>query len=149
MIEKIEHSNIDLANKLAAIEFEIFDTCWHPEIIQEKINNKEFIYWIYKSNVEIVAYLAVQRIDKEFHIIGIGVKEGHRNKQIATKLMDTLLQFFSEIEIECIRLEVRESNISAINLYKSYLFEQYGIREKYYQDENAILFELRKLDVYR
>ena len=82
----------------SAIEFEIFDTCWHPEIIQEKINNKEFIYWIYKSNVEIVAYLAVQRIDKEFHIIGIGVKEGHRNKQIATKLMDTLLQFFSEIE---------------------------------------------------
>ena len=63
--------------------------------------------------------------------------------------MDTLLQFFNEIEIECIRLEVRESNISAINLYKSYLFEQYGIREKYYQDENAILFELRKLDVYR
>jgi ribosomal-protein-alanine N-acetyltransferase len=149
MIEKIEYLNIDLANQLSKLEFEVFNTFWQPEIIQEKVNNKEFIYWIYKSNVEIVAYLAVQRIDKELHIIGIGVKEEHRNKQIATKLMDTLLQFFRETEVECIRLEVRESNFAAINLYNSYLFEQYGIREKYYQDEDAILFELRKLDVYR
>jgi len=149
MIEKIEYLNIDLANQLSKLEFEVFNTFWQPEIIQEKVNNKEFIYWIYKSNVEIVAYLAVQRIDKELHIIGIGVKEEHRNKQIATKLMDKLLQFFRETEVECIRLEVRESNFSAINLYNSYLFEQYGIREKYYQDEDAILFELRKLDVYR
>ena len=95
MIEKIEYSSFELANQLSQLEFEVFNTCWQPEVIQEKVNNKEFIYWIYKSNVEIVAYLAVQRIDTELHIIGIGVKEEHRNKQIATKLMDTLLQFLT------------------------------------------------------
>ena len=149
MIEKIEYSSFELANQLSQLEFEVFNTCWQPEVIQEKVNNKEFDYWIYKSNVEIVAYLAVQRIDAELHIIGIGVKEEQRNKQIATKLMDTLLQFFSETDSDCIRLEVRESNIAAINLYQSYSFKKCGVREKYYQDEDAVLFELRKLNVFR
>jgi ribosomal-protein-alanine N-acetyltransferase len=41
-------------------------------------------------------------------------------------------------------LEVRESNIAAINLYKSVGFSQYGKRENYYKNEDAILFELEK-----
>ena len=39
-------------------------------------------------------------------------------------------------------LEVRESNIAAIQLYKRYHFEQVGVRKSYYQDgENAIVMK--------
>lgn len=149
MIEKINYADYGLAKILSDLEFEIFGTNWQPEIILQKIIQNEFIYWIHTTNSKINAYVAVQVIDDELHIIGIGVKEEFRNKNIARELMDTLLQFFLNKDYVCIRLEVRETNIAAINLYKSYLFQEYGVRENYYKNESAVLFELRKLNAIR
>ena len=50
MIEQIKSCNDQLANKLASIEQNIFGTCWSPEILKEKINKGEFLYWIFNKN---------------------------------------------------------------------------------------------------
>ena len=50
MIEQIKSCNDQLANKLASIEQNIFGTCWPPEVLKEKINNGEFLYWIFNKN---------------------------------------------------------------------------------------------------
>ena len=47
---------------------------------------------------------------------------------------------FDEISKPVI-LEVRESNIPAINLYKKFNFMEIARREKYYENENAIIME--------
>ena len=46
------------------------------------------------------------------------------------------------LNLKIINLEVRESNISAIKLYKKFGFEVCGLRKKYYNNtENAILMK--------
>ena len=96
MIKKISYCNTDMAQQLADLEKEIFGTAWNNELIKQKINNDEFLYWVYEINSEIVGYLAIQKNFKELHILGIGVKEIFRNQSIAKKLTIELIDYFEE-----------------------------------------------------
>ena len=144
MIKKISYCNMNMAQQLADLEKEIFGTAWNKELIKQKINNDEFLYWVYEINSEIVGYLAIQKNFKELHILGIGVKEIFRNQSIAKKLTIELIDYFEESKYQQILLEVRVSNSVAINMYKSFGFKHYGVREKYYKNEDANLFRLEK-----
>ena len=144
MIEQIKSCNDQLANKLASIEQNIFGACWPPEVLKEKINKGEFLYWIFNKNNNIVGYLGIQKSLDELQILGIGILEEYRNTGLAKKLTTELIRFFKNSYQNKVILEVRESNIAAINLYKSVGFSQYGKRENYYKNEDAILFELEK-----
>ena len=55
--------------------------------------------------------------------------------------MERLAEYSKEKAVASIFLEVRESNKIAINLYKSYGFQEEGIRKNYYQNpsENAVI----------
>ena len=117
MIKKISYCNTNMAQQLADLEKEIFGTAWNKELIKQKINNDEFLYWVYEINSEIVGYLAIQKNFKELHILGIGVKEIFRNQSIAKKLTIELIDYFEESKYEQILLEVRVSNSVAINMY--------------------------------
>ena len=144
MIEQIKSCNDQLANKLASIEQNIFGACWPPEVLKEKINKGEFLYWIFNKNNNIVGYLGIQKSLDELQILGIGILEEYRNTGLAKKLTAELIRYFKNSYQNKVILEVRESNIAAINLYKSVGFSQYGKRENYYKNEDAILFELEK-----
>ena len=54
------------------------------------------------------------------------------NKQLMLHLIDECY----EQMIKYITLEVRVSNIPAINLYEKFGFSSVGVRKKYYQDNN-------------
>ena len=144
MIKKISYCNTNMAQQLADLEKEIFGTAWNKELIKQKINNDEFLYWVYEINSEIVGYLAIQKNFKELHILGIGVKEIFRNQSIAKKLTIELIDYFEESKYEQILLEVRVSNSVAINMYESFGLKHYRVREKYYKNEDANLFRLEK-----
>lgn len=66
----------------------------------------------------------------------IVVIEKYRNLKIASKLLDYLIKNNNVLNIT---LEVNENNIAAINLYKKFGFKNVVIREKYYNNENAIM----------
>ena len=86
MIKIIEKSTIELADKLAKLEKSLFETAWDSVLINNKINNGEFVYWIFEQDNQIVGYLAIQKTFFDIHILGIGVLESHRNNSIAKKL---------------------------------------------------------------
>ena len=50
-----------------------------------------------------------------------------------------MLSDCAEIELKTLFLEVRESNMPAINLYQKYGFTQVGKRPKYYRDGETAL----------
>lgn len=49
MIESVSVCDLKMAKELEEIENEIFATAWPSETIKQKINNKEFKYWLYKK----------------------------------------------------------------------------------------------------
>lgn len=96
------------------------------------------------ENGEVCGFITANAVLDEINIYNIAVKEGYRRLGIATALL-------GELEKEkpySINLEVRESNASAIALYKKCGFEQVGSRKNFYSDptENALLMTKRCAD---
>ena len=145
MISEIIDCNIETARSLEKIEKLIFGTAWNYEIIQEKIKYKKFKYWIYEVENSLKGYLGIQFLEEEIEILGIGVNQGSRRKNIATELMDELIEYFEKSEYKKIILEVRESNTVAQRLYKKYGFKKISKRKKYYVDEDAEVYLREKI----
>ena len=145
MINEIIDCDKETARSLENIEKLIFGTAWNSDVIQEKIKNKKFKYWIYEVENSIKGYLCIQFLEEEIEILGIGVDQGSRRKNIATQLMDELIEYFEKSEYKKIILEVRESNAVAQRLYKKYGFKQISKRKKYYVDEDAEVYLKEKI----
>ena len=54
MIKIIEKSTIELAEKLAKLEKNLFESTWDCVVINNKINNGEFVYWVFEQDNQIV-----------------------------------------------------------------------------------------------
>ena len=145
MINEIIDCDKEIARSLENIEKLIFGTAWNSDVIQEKIKNKKFKYWVYEVENSIKGYLGIQFLEEEIEILGIGVDQGSRRKNIATQLMDELIEYFEKSEYKKIILEVRESNAVAQRLYKKYGFKQISKRKKYYVDEDAEVYLKEKI----
>ena len=147
MIENVSFCDLKMSKELEGIENEIFTTAWPNETIKQKINNKEFQYWVYKKNDKLVAYLGVQFINDFIEILGIGVIEEYRKNGIAGELMNELLDFFNKSSYLKIILEVRESNDTAKNLYTKLGFNKISKRKNYYKNEDADIYLKEKVYV--
>ena len=89
----------------------------------------------------VIAYVIGRVIAPEGEIYRIATDPAFRRRGIAYRLLDYAVKCEKGRGLECLFLEVRESNIPAKNLYKSYGFKEMGIRKSYYKDpvENAVL----------
>lgn len=127
MIRDFELKDLDKVNEFL-IEFN------HKITKEELINNKFLNILIYDNYKGIIVYdYMYDRIEIEYII----VSERYRRLGIATKLLNYIEEKYRDIDN--ITLEVRESNIEAINFYKKNGFKEVTIRKNYYKDENGIL----------
>lgn len=82
----------------------------------------------------------------EAHILNLCVHPEMRRRGFGRSLLNALLFRAQEASVKQVFLEVRPSNLIAIELYRSAGFEQIGIRPAYYQArngrENAVVLSL-------
>ena len=123
---------------------ERFDNFWNINILKSELNNNNSLYFVAKEEKEIVGFVGVL-INVDFtEITNIVVKKDFRKLGIGKMLLEKIIEETKKINKEMICLEVNENNISAINLYKKYRFEEVGRRKKYYdQKDDAILMNLK------
>ena len=78
---------------------------------------------------------------KKGHIISVAVLPEARRRGLGTKMMEFVLERAREIDLLTeITLEVRQSNLGAINLYRRLEFVSHKILSGYYSDgEDAVL----------
>ena len=66
-----------------------------------------------------------------------------QRKGLGSLLLENLLNYANQNQIESVFLEVRCTNLSAIALYRKFNFNQVGIRKNYYfidnQSEDALI----------
>ena len=68
MIKSLEFCSSETALKLSNLEQKLFSMSWDASIIEQKINDKSFKYWIYEDEKEIIGYLGIQFILSLIHI---------------------------------------------------------------------------------
>ena len=91
-------------------------------------------------NNEIVGYGVVDHWEDHDHLISIAVRPDSRRKGLGEALLVELEKRLTKARP--LRLEVRQSNVAAIDLYSKRGFTKTGLAEGYYGDgENAIIME--------
>ena len=97
-------------------------------------------YFAAEEDGVIVAYAGIWVIPPEGYITNVAVLPECRRKGIASAVLQKMIEDSLAEGVTDITLEVRVSNAPAIALYKSFGFEESGIRPKYYQDgEDALI----------
>jgi ribosomal-protein-alanine N-acetyltransferase len=98
-------------------------------------------YLVAQKDGTVIGYAGAWVILDESHITNIAIAEAQRGNGYGRVLTQALMQYLANLGAEYATLEVRKSNITAQNLYKSLGFIQLGVRKRYYEDnqEDALL----------
>ena len=105
------------------------------------------ILLVAESNAEpmgVCGFAVARVIADEWEVENVVVASDSQQKGIGGLLLRDLIERAQRHRATRILLEVRESNVPAIALYKKHGFLQDGIRQSYYSNptEDAILFSL-------
>ncbi len=89
----------------------------------------------------LVGYAFVSRYVDAWHVMNIAVADAFRRRGIASALLERLFDVTETDPQRGYTLEVRVSNVGAIQLYEQLGFEARGIRRGYYTDnrEDALI----------
>lgn len=101
---------------ILSLDDENFSNNFDEKFYLEYIKNQRVI--VAENQKNIVGYILFNQILDEAEIYKIVVSKNFRNKQIAFKIIEFLLDELKKNDVKKIFLEVRKSNIPAISLYK-------------------------------
>lgn len=128
-------------DSLSALEKMCFSIPWSRKLFENDISNKNAHYVLAVLNDKVIGYCGLYKVLDEADITNIAVHPKFRRQGLAGRILQNIIEHCKLNKITKITLEVRESNISAINLYKKNDFKVVGERKNYYSDnrETAIL----------
>ena len=132
---KFERMHVEDVNEVIKIENICFKDPWPYHFFVDDILKNEFSrYFVLKENDEIIGYSGHWLSFENCDLVNIALKNAYQGKGLGQKLLNlTILEAIKE-GCEFMHLEVRPSNIKAINLYKKNGFIKTRVRKGYYED---------------
>ena len=125
------------------LENEVYQFPWTDRIFKDCIR-VGYDCWLAHLGNTIVAHAVISIAAGESHILNLSVTRDHQGKGIGKQFIQFLLNIARNKRAQIMMLEVRPSNIRAINCYSSAGFNEIGCRKDYYPapngKEDALLF---------
>ena len=131
--ERMGDANLD---GVLAIENEVYPFPWSRTVFQTSIAEGYECWVAYDQHDQMVGYFVLMKVVDEAHLLTVAVSGNLHGQGIGRKLMDRLIGMGREIGVESLLLEVRPSNLRAVELYECYGFKEIGRRKNYYQASN-------------
>ena len=127
--------------QVAALEKQCFSDPWSENSVASELENPLSLWLIAEEDGAVCGYVGSQTVLDETDMMNIAVHPDCRRKGIAAALITELVSRLKARGSRVLRLEVRESNFSAITLYEALGFTQLGLRKNYYRNpkENALI----------
>ena len=127
--------------QVAVLEKLCFSDPWSENSVASELENPLSLWLIAEEDGAVCGYVGSQTVLDETDMMNIAVRPDCRRKGIAAALITELVSRLKAQGSRILRLEVRESNFSAIALYKAMGFTQLGLRKNYYRNpkENALI----------
>ena len=120
---------------VTALERRTFALPWSLAIFSGQLARENGICLIAEADGAAAGYLVADMFVDVWHLMNLAVDERYRRKHLASALIEA---YFAITEMRGHRghtLEVRVSNTSAIDLYRSFGFVATGVRPGYYSDD--------------
>lgn len=126
---------------IAEIEAETFPDPWSERSITDLICTDGAMCFSAVEDGRVIAYVIGRIIAPEGEIYRVAVRHEHRRRGIAYRLLDYAMKTARGDGLEVTFLEVRKSNIAAVNLYTGYGFRVADVRKNYYREptEDALI----------
>ncbi len=140
---EISKMTLEDLTKIQDILFSEFDDFWTISTFKQELQcqNSHFIV-VKDQNLQILGFAGFKHIINEADIMNIVVKKDYRKRGIGKCLLENLISYAKDLQIDILNLEVNENNITAISLYNKLGFKNVGIRKNYYNDKyNAIIMK--------
>jgi ribosomal-protein-alanine N-acetyltransferase len=139
-------NQVDDLEPVLAIEQRSFQWPWGRLSFEGELACGNSRNYIVKSSIDgvgeqVAAYAFFRLVADEIHLLKIAVTPAWRRKGIATHLLQHCFAISAVQGANSVHLEVRSSNLPAIELYLKLGFEVIGKRHRYYADtkEDALL----------
>ena len=138
---KIIPMNESHVAQVAALEKQCFSDPWSENSVGPELEDPLSLWLIAEGDGAVCGYIGSQTVLDETDMMNIAVRPDCRRKGIAAALIAELVSRLKARGSRILRLEVRESNLPAIALYKAMGFTQLGLRKNYYRNpkENALI----------
>lgn len=132
---------------VADLEQASFTVPWSECLVADCLESRFDKVWVLEADGVIKGYCNMRVIAGEGELMRIAVSPDARGRGYARDLMETLVSHARKNGIHAVTLEVRASNLAAVNLYKSYGFEIQAVRKSYYTHptEDALIMWNRAL----
>jgi ribosomal-protein-alanine N-acetyltransferase len=131
MIRKANEQDMDTIFKIETDSF----SDPYPEGLLKAFLYLPGIYLVALCQGAIVGYvIGVMKFASQGHIVSIAVAKAHQGEGVGKKLMLEAIDRLAKMDAKSVRLEVRESNTAAIELYMKLGFVETGKIERYYSD---------------
>mgnify|MGYP003307532663 CR=1 FL=1 len=131
---------------------EIDNTCPHKpwssvNELKKELENPIASYFVAVVDGKPVGYGGYWWVMFEAEITNIATHKDYRKMGIATKIIEKMVEKCAETSTSLLHLEVRESNESAINLYKKMGFVQDGFRKNYYNNKEHAILMTKEIEI--
>jgi ribosomal-protein-alanine N-acetyltransferase len=147
-IRALQESDLET---VLAIERMSFPSPWTKMLFQQEINNPVSHFWVVEKpgvprSIGPIGYLCFWMLRDEVQIMNLAIHPRYRRGGIARWLLDRAFKYAKQRGLSRVVLEVRKSNLAAMNLYRSMQFQRVGTRPGYYRDTGEDAFVMmRKL----
>lgn len=131
--------------EIMAIECVSFPTPWTEGMFLDELRTQHAHCLVVKveiaDKVVIGAYIIFWLVAGEVHLHNLAVRKEFRRQGLAYNLMKLMKDIAGQLGVTTQTLEVRESNTTAIQLYRKCGFAVKGRRPRYYTDtqEDALI----------
>ena len=136
-------------DRLAALEVDLFRT--------DRCSKKNFRYLIRHAQVMVIkrpddteifgyAILLGRKNSRKMRLYSFGITAAARGEGLAGRLLAVLEDIVRAKKCSMLTLEVSDSNVAAIGLYKKHGFAQSGFRLGYYEDGGHAILMRKTLD---
>ncbi len=144
LVQITPHLFPDYERAILEIEQVSFPSPWSARLFMEEAKNPLSTLWVVKEGGEVAGFICFWVVRDQIHLLNIAVHPAKRRKGFATYMLKKMVQKGLEYGAKEVWLEVRPSNLAALNLYEKLGFYMKGRRPRYYSDtgEDAIVMTL-------
>ena len=130
-----------------AIEKDVYPFPWSHQVFVATLSEGHECWVACDAAQAVVGYFVLMQVLDEAHLLTIAVRRDEQGRGIGTRLLARTIEVARGIPVESILLEVRPSNVRAVDLYAHYGFNEIGRRKNYYEApegkrEEAIVMRL-------
>ena len=144
----IRRINYDDVSKIVELENNTLGTTLGEKMLDMAIRSPLAYYYCYEENNKLLGYISTMFDGEIVEILNFCVDKEYQHQGIGKKLISYVLSYLNTLGAKSSILEVRESNINAINLYKKIGYKQISVRKNYYSNgENALVLEFKFIDI--